>query len=419
MKSSVMALQNRYRFLSAQTPVSLRRRFAAGLLLMAGSVAGCGHEAQPVAETVPANLPNDAALRSMIDEALDFTLSGRLLRTDVHAAWQIIHGVLAFGQDFEILHAGERVRALPWVLGGGAMKGWLLRKGDVGVKAVLEAGSKTGQGHEDQWLAYIAQSHLPMDHPVVVGSEKFTVKDIVEQAKHDVYQGKECSWTLAAFSVYLPPDAHWTARDGSEWSIERILAMEAEQDLNESACGGTHRLFGMCLALDRFRKSLPQGASAQLSGGWKAADEKIREAVRLAREYQQPSGAFSVNYFARPSGSPDLAANLGATGHTLEFLCLALPPQELAEPWVTRAATYLCELFQLTRDLDVECGALYHAAHGLALYRQVRFGPRENRLASATSWRAGFRPASGLASAIPWGAGFQPASLDILSYSDP
>ena len=35
-----------------------------------------------------------------------------------------------------------------------------------------------------------------------------------------------------------------------------------------------------------------------------------------------------------------------------------------------RAATRLVTLLEQTSDIDVECGALYHAAHGLLLYRQ-------------------------------------------------
>jgi hypothetical protein len=37
---------------------------------------------------------------------------------------------------------------------------------------------------------------------------------------------------------------------------------------------------------------------------------------------------------------------------------------------VTRAATRLVTLLEQTSDVDVECGALYHAAHGLLLYRE-------------------------------------------------
>jgi hypothetical protein len=53
-----------------------------------------------------------------------------------------------------------------------------------------------------------------------------------------------------------------------------------------------------------------------------------------------------------------------------EVLTVALDDERLAEPWVTRAADRLVTLLERTADVDVECGALYHAAHGLALYRR-------------------------------------------------
>jgi hypothetical protein len=61
---------------------------------------------------------------------------------------------------------------------------------------------------------------------------------------------------------------------------------------------------------------------------------------------------------------------LAATGHVFEVLALALDDERLAEPWVTRAADRLVTLLEQTEDVDVECGGLYHAVHGLALYRR-------------------------------------------------
>jgi hypothetical protein len=120
-----------------------------------------------------------------------------------------------------------------------------------------------------------------------------------------------------------------------------------------------------------------------VEGIWAEADQVIQQAVADARRYQNPDGSFSTRYFASPGSSPDLAQNLGSTGHILEFLALSLADSELREPWVRRAAAYLCDLFRMTRDLPLECGALYHAAHGLVLYRERLFGAR--RYATAKS----------------------------------
>jgi hypothetical protein len=74
--------------------------------------------------------------------------------------------------------------------------------------------------------------------------------------------------------------------------------------------------------------------------------------------------------FERPATSPDVFATLSATGHVFEVLALALDDESLSEPWVTRAAERLVTLLERTSDVDAECGGLYHAAHGLALYRR-------------------------------------------------
>lgn len=365
---------------------------ASGVATILASSTGCtGTPSDPARsekDASAADLPNDEQFCNLIDEVLDFTLSERRLRTDVHAAWQILHGVLAYGLDYQVVDQGKPVGALDWALNGAAMTGWTMRKGSVGLKAVLEAGSRTGQGHEDQWLAVIAQSGLPTDHPITVGTNHYTIGDLVQQSKYDVYDGKECAWTTIGLSAYVPVQAEWKARDGSLWSLARIMAMEAAADrspdeaqrqISESACGGSHRLIGMTMALARYRAALAKEGQdpAELTGPWLAADERIRWAVNTARMFQLPSGAFSVDYFQRSSTSSDLVAHLGSTGHTLEFLSLALDKEELAEPWVARGALHLCEVFQNTRDLDLECGALYHAAHALVLYRLKRFGPRK------------------------------------------
>ena len=96
----------------------------------------------------------------------------------------------------------------------------------------------------------------------------------------------------------------------------------------------------------------------------------------MIRETQNPDGTFSTNYVTLPGSSPDLAQNLGSTGHVLEFLSIALSEAELQSEWVRRAAAAMCNIFERTQGVPLECGSLYHAAHGLVLYRERAFGPR-------------------------------------------
>ena len=327
------------------------------------------------ATTVTANkplaLPGDDELRQQIDTVVDFT-GNRHLSADDHAAWQIVHGILAYDHNLLIYVDGELVSALDYLLKGGELRGWLMRPGDRGLEAVVEAGSKSGQGHEDQWLGYLSQCGLELSQPIVVDGKQYTFGDLLSQAKWDIHQGMEATWTLMALSAYVPSGATWTAKDGQEWSVERVIGMEAAQELATSPCGGSHRMSAIAMALN---KHLAEGG--QLTGGWKAADAKVQDCIAKAREFQQPDGTFSTNYWIRASTAPDTALRLNTTGHTLEFLCLAMTDEQLREPWVTRAVAELCRLLEETREMPVECGGLYHAAHGLQIYRLRRFGPRD------------------------------------------
>jgi hypothetical protein len=171
---------------------------------------------------------------------------------------------------------------------------------------------------------------------------------------------------------YLPLDTRWTAKDGQEWTVDRVIAEEVAQNLNDSPCGGTHRMYGLALALNQY---LAQGNKPQ--GAWLATEEKIKQAIADAHKYQQPNGLFSTSYFSRSGSSPDIALQMSTSGHVFEFLAMAMSDEELQEPWMTRAASALCTLFEETKEMSVECASLYHGAHGLILYRQRRFGPME------------------------------------------
>jgi len=363
------------------SPTSTTNRTVTAAITLLLLFSGCGNETVRPDSDEP-KLSSVDEVRGQLDKALESTFQRRLnLRH--HAAWQILHGALAFQREFlvEKEPGGETVSAVNHLLNGGRMKGWTTEPGTLqengrrGLRAVLEAGSKAGQGHADQWLAVLAQCNLEPEQPIVVDGDIYTMSDYLNQVQWDVARNvdREYSWTLIGLTAYLPVDATWTAADGRVWNIERLVQIELDQELASSACGGSHRLIGLAMALNRH---LAQGG--ELKGAWQQADARIQQAIEDAHRFQNADGSFSTNYFARPGNSPDLAQNLGTTGHTLEFLTLAMTNEQLNQPWVQRAVSNLCELFRSTQNIPLECGKLYHAAHGLVLYRQRVFGARHS-----------------------------------------
>lgn len=326
--------------------------------------------------------PTASELRDTIDRTLAHIENERVMTLEQHAAWQLLHGVLAYGEKFEILAEGQKVNAVDWVFNGKPMKGWTINSTEHGLRAEIEAG-KLGQGHDDQWLAILSQWNVPITRPIRVAGKDYTLHDMVKRTMYDCFETKEASWTIIALSKHLRPlDQKWIATDKQEWTVERLVSMEAgpiyedeaaQELILNSACGGTHRLIGLSIALNNFRAQFPD---KELAGGWLAASKRIEWAVQRAAETQLPSGAFSIAFFFRPANSNNIDEHLAATGHILEFLSFALPKERLEAKWIQRAAAYLCGLLDRTRHIDLECGGLYHAVHGLVLYREKVYGPR-------------------------------------------
>ena len=110
---------------------------------------GCGAPSQssgPSADARPvstsgagasdtAALPGDDEILRQIDEALDYTYNHRRLSVgasaDDQAAWQIVHGALAFKRELQISDGEKDVSAVEYVLAGRPMKRLEFLEGDV------------------------------------------------------------------------------------------------------------------------------------------------------------------------------------------------------------------------------------------------------------------------------------------------
>ena len=240
-------------------------------------------------------------------------------------------------------------------------------KNRIGLRIDLEPSTKSGQGHRDQWLAVAAQAGVGLEDQWNVRSQRFAISDWLRQAEYDIPLNfeEEFSWTLIPLSIYRPTDHRWRARDGELYSTELLVEAEIGRDLQSSVCGGTHRLIGIAFAV---RKRKEEGAD--LTEVWRRADERLSDAIELARVNQNPDGSYSTAYMHRTGWCQDLGEMLGTTGHVLEFLAVAADDETLRSPWVRRTAGKLCDVLDLCRGVDLECGVLYHALHGLVEYQR-------------------------------------------------
>ena len=93
----------------------------------------------------------------------------------------------------------------------------------------------------------------------------------------------------------------------------------------------------------------------------------------MAKSFQNNDGSFSSEYFSAPGWTDRFEDRLYAHGHTLEWMAIAVDPNQLTETWLVRAVDFLSTELVSNRRQSIECGALYHAGHALNLYQERRW----------------------------------------------
>jgi hypothetical protein len=155
----------------------------------------------------------------------------------------------------------------------------------------------------------------------------------------------------------------WTNSAGEKLRFEDLVRYELDASIDEAACGGTHRLFGLSWA---YHLHLRKGGKTE--GVWQEVAERTAKYRDMARRWQNPDGCFSTEFFRGPGNAADKQLRINTTGHTLEWLALALSDEEVRQPWVQNAASALALTILDLQNSPIEGGSLYHATHGLLLY---------------------------------------------------
>ncbi len=321
---------------------------------------------------------DDAALIKLAEEAVDSTRR-RLLSVETNSPWQIMHGLLALRRDFQLKKNDQVISGLDWVSSGPSYEGeaWFERT-QYGGRAHPYSRPWAFEGHANQFLAILSMSALPVDHQFQTPTGPITIADMVEHAQKVVNVKDEPTWTLWALSRYLPPDAAWRNVNGESWSIERLVSIQTAKPLQGSACGGTHGLFAIAHARNVYLRS-----GQPLRGVWLDAEYKIRRHISIARVQQNSNGMLSSNFFRGREYKQDFNKRMASAGHILEFLMIALPQDELKEPWVRRAIKSTSEDLLRNRKAFVKCSPLYHAVNALNIYLD-RVRPASDAVALTT-----------------------------------
>lgn len=314
-------------------------------------------------ETVP-QPARPARVQDRVELAIEQAKKRDLLTTN--GFWTVFHGILGLGPSITLLNpdTGQRVNALEYVCNGGAVRGMQFVPTQDGLD-VNTGPMFVGQGHQDQFVAEMAQWGMTPERKFLVNGKEYTFRDFIRhtQMRARVNAGQELSWAVLIIGQYLGTDLSWINRAGEKLHFDDLVRYELDQPIETAACGGTHRLFGLTWV---YHLHLRKGGKA--TGVWQDVAAKQLAYQQLAKAQQNGDGSFSTNFFRGPGNADDRQLRMNTTGHIFEWLALSLPDAELRAAWMQNAANNLALQFLEIQGQPMEGGTLYHAVHGLLIY---------------------------------------------------
>ena len=323
----------------------------------------------PVNDDNPSELsPEMVKLRDDIRSCLAYYYD-RHENANSRSPWGIMHTLIAYGVDTEILVNNRKVNAIGWLCWNGRCRGQRLfytSHGNIGVNQ-----GPGVEGHQGQFLAMLAQSRVVRDYPLKISGRDFTIEDLVEHEKMTCRPKAELTFKLIGLSHYLDSDTTWTNDVGQEWSISRLIQEELAQPVVGAACGGTHRMMGFSYSVRRRKME-----DKEITGQWQRAETFVNEYHDYTLQMQNPDGSFSTRWFEGRGNSSDVEKRVQTTGHILEWLVFSLPEDQLYDERIVRSVEYLTNVLLENRGRSWEIGPRGHALHSLVLYDQRVFGAK-------------------------------------------
>lgn len=336
------------------------------------------YPAHPSTYTLKVANPSEDPLDNLCTQAVE-VISKRYLvinqwnqpvgRMTGHSPWQLFHGIIALRQNLQVRVGNKLVPAIEWVsTSSPSYKGqYLFEKTAHGGRTHKYTEPYHFEGHPNQFLGILTLSNLPITHEFSVnGNQKITMADIVNNAKMEVNQQEEITWTLWFLAKYLDPEEEWTNAAGQDWSIEKLVRIQNTAVVERAACGGTHGMFALAYA----RKHYLEKTGKPLRGVWIEADQKIKKYIALSKSIQNADGSFPTKYYKGFGTPSDFSERLASSGHIMEWLMMGLSDEEIKEPWVRNGINYLAWNMVQYRHLPANCGPLYHALDAIVMYQE-------------------------------------------------
>lgn len=312
---------------------------------------------------------NDPLVK-LCQETVEVT-SRRMLSTDQHTPWQMIHAILGLRNDFQLMHNGAPINGLDWIAEGQVFDNeFWFEKTRYGGRAHPYSRPYAFEGHANQTLALLSMSRVPKDREFGTATGTVTMGEMIKHAQMSVSSKDEPTWTLWALSRYLPPNARWRNKDGEMWSIERLVALQLDKlkVLRGNPCGGTHGLFALAHARNVYMATNKIKDVRRLRGVWAQANSRINEFINYTYRLRNSDGSLGHDYFRSRQQKTDFNKRMASVGHTLEFLMISLSERQLKDRWVRQAIEHAARDLMNNRKAYVKCSPLYHTVNAINIY---------------------------------------------------
>lgn len=312
--------------------------------------------------------PEMIRLRNRVRTCLSYYFQ-HATSVDERSPWGIMHSLIAFGVDTELVADNKRVNAIGWLCFNRPCKGMTLMTVKDG-QLVMRQNGPGYQGHDGQLLSMLALSGVKSNYPIRVEGHEFTIADLVAYEQLHCKPKSELTFQLIGLAHYLPSDSTWEDETGGEWSIPRLIREELAQPINGAACGGTHRLIGLSMAMKTRQKR-----GEPMDGEWLRAQKFVVSYQQHAFKLQNRDGSFSTSWLEKRDDSGDIDRRIQTSGHILEWLTFSLPEKDLTDPRMVKGISYLANTL-MNNERDWEIGPRGHALRALALYNERVFGDK-------------------------------------------
>lgn len=341
-----------------------------------------GKPTAPAQEALPQSeaklSPAQLQLRDRLRRVLAFYLANQTFNTRDNTPNEVLQFCLAFGADAQLGYdgpTGTKVNALGSLCWNTPCAGYgLLQIGDDRLVA------RVGFGLQDcptQFLAVLAQSHVPADYEIRVGQVRKTVANLVESEKLSCRDGNDLSMKLVGLSHYLPTDAAWKNSAGESWLLERLIKQEVDRKVSQANEQTTDRLMGLSYALERRARN-----GRPIEGQYVRAQKHVADYQEFALRVANADGSWNPQFFAARGPSSDAMGTLRSTGHILEWLVFSLPDDRLQDAQLAGSLGYVIGILESwQRSVNTAAvsprllDTIMHAAHALAIYDQRVFEP--------------------------------------------